>query len=164
MIRHADLGPCQGRTQGRIFPEGVYAAAEPDHTLQSGQVYSTGIIIAETILRDGSGSNSVHDIIFDGGRGLLETLVNQTDCFAPLHQDSSLTLLAERERGVVNSTNEERGMQNGGAVSHQGKNPVSYGVEWCRMLDPKGKFRHFDKVCWIFISAGHDRTPERDGH
>jgi hypothetical protein len=84
----------------------VYAAAEPDHTLQSRQVYSTGIIIAEAILRYGRGRNGVHDIIFDGGRGLLETLVNQTDCFAPLHQHSSLTRLGESERGVVNSANE----------------------------------------------------------
>jgi hypothetical protein len=43
-------------------------------------------------------------------------------------------------------------MQNRSAVPYKWENPVSHWVEWCRMLDTKSKFGHFDKV-FILISA-----------
>jgi hypothetical protein len=73
--------------------------------LESIKMRSTRIIIAETILRYGGGSNSIHNVIFNGCLALLQTLVNQTYCSTLLDQDSSCAFLALGERRIIDSTN-----------------------------------------------------------
>jgi hypothetical protein len=55
----------------------MYTASELDHMLKSIKIPSTGIIIAETILRYEDGSNSVYNVIFNIRLALLQTLLNQ---------------------------------------------------------------------------------------
>lgn len=55
----------------------MYATSELNYILESIKMPSTGIIIAETILRYEDGSNSVHNVIFNVRLALLQTLLNQ---------------------------------------------------------------------------------------